>query len=154
MKIWVDSDSCPKQVRTIIFRAANKRHIHSFFVANRALPIRETEYIHPIVTCIEEQAADNYIIMHASSDDLVVTRDIPLAKCLLEKGMTVINDRGTEFSLNDINMRLSLRNFFYELSAAGLKPESTQVFSKRNLQDFAACFDTVLTKKQKALSTQ
>lgn len=146
MVIWVDADSCPKQVRTVIQRACSKRCIQGYFVANRPLPIEETPYIKVFVTEASDQAADDYIVLHTVVGDLVVTRDIPLAKRLVDKQITTINDRGTIFTGNDINTKLSVRNFMYELSAAGLKPEATAHYSPRDLQKFSAAFDSLLHK--------
>lgn len=144
MKIWVDADSCPKQVRVIIVRAANKKKILAYFVANRPIALIAGEYLVAVECEKTDQAADNYILERALPGDLVITRDIPLAKQLVDAGITVINDRGEEFNPNTINTRLSIRNFMYELNAAGLKPESTARFNKKDTQKFAACFDTVL----------
>lgn len=146
MKIWVDADSCPKPVRRIIERAANKRKIYCYFVANRPIPIAKTEYVFAVECENVDQAADNFILQNVSKDDLVVTRDIPLAKLLVDAGITTINDRGAEFTQNDINTRLSVRNFMYELALVGLKPDKTSSFSKKDLQNFAASFDRLLNK--------
>lgn len=147
MMIWVDADSCPKQVRTIVERAANKRKIACVFVANRPIPLTPTEYVQSVQTEDTDQAADNYICEHAQKTDLVITRDIPLAKKLVDAEITVINDRGREFTANDINTILSERNFMYELAAAGLTPEKTSSFSKKDGQKFAANFDRILNGK-------
>lgn len=149
MTIWVDADSCPKQIRTIVERASNKRMLPCFFVANRLIPIRATDYVQNVQTENADQAADNYIFEHAGEKDLVITRDIPLAKKLIDAKITVINDRGTEFTANDINTRLSERNFMYELANAGLMPEKTHVFNKKDVQNFAANFDRILDLKLK-----
>ena len=42
-------------------------------------------------------AADNYIVEHCGENDVAVTRDIPLASRLVEKGITVLNDRGVVY---------------------------------------------------------
>lgn len=152
MNIWVDADSCPKDIRRIIERAANKRKIPSYFVANRAIPIHITRYVFSIICENSDQAADRYILENVSKLDLVITRDIPLAKQLVDLGVKTINDRGTEFTPNDINTRLSIRNFMYELQSAGLSPEKTSTFNKKDVQNFAARFDTILNKALKAVS--
>lgn len=149
MTIWVDADSCPKQVRRIIERAANKRRIRTYFIANRNIPVTVSKYVLTIVCESTDQAADNFIIEKAQVGDLVITRDIPLAKLLVDAGIITINDRGAEFTANDINTRLSIRNFMYELTSAGLAPEQTSTFNKKDVQNFAANFDRILNKYAK-----
>lgn len=147
MRIWIDADSCPKRVREIVERAANKRNILCFFVANRKIPVGITEYVKAIETENTDQAADNYICENAKATDLVITRDIPLAKKLVDANITTINDRGTEFTPNDINTRLSERNFMYELASAGIAPEKTHSLTKKDIQNFAANFDRILNSR-------
>lgn len=39
MQIWVDADSCPKAIKDILFRAANRTETLTTLVANQPLPI-------------------------------------------------------------------------------------------------------------------
>lgn len=149
MRIWVDADSCPKRVRKVLEKAANKRKTFTFFVANRPIPVKLTDYVFLVETENTAQSADNYILKNAKTGDLVVTRDIPLAKQLVDKNIATINDRGREFTANDINTHFSIRNFMYNLASAGLVPESTSSFNKKDLQNFAAKFDTVFNRLSK-----
>lgn len=150
MRIWIDADSCPKRVRAIVERAANKRKIPCFFVANRKIPVGISEYVKAIKTENTDQAADNYICKNVKENDLVITRDIPLAKKLVDAKITTINDRGTEFTSNDINTRLAERNFMYELASAGIAPEKTHRLTKKDIQNFAANFDRILNARFKS----
>ena len=45
VNIWVDADSCPVQVRTMIARFASRLKIKTYFVANRNIPIVTKEKI-------------------------------------------------------------------------------------------------------------
>ncbi|WP_187152294.1 DUF188 domain-containing protein, partial [Treponema endosymbiont of Eucomonympha sp.] len=51
-----------------------------------------------IVTGKHESSADEYIVAHVTENDIAVTRDIQLAARLVEKRITVLNDRGIEYS--------------------------------------------------------
>lgn len=148
--VWVDADSCPVQVRNLVVKFALRLDIPTFFVANREIPLphsKKNTQIKMIVTENTEEAADNYIVEQAAPCDLVVTRDIPLAARLVEKGITTINDRGNLFSAESIREQVSIRNFNYNLARMGIQPDRTSSFNKKNLNDFANCLNRELQKK-------
>ena len=146
MTIWGDADSCPVRVREIIVKASLRLSVPTVFVANRDIPVTTHAFIRSVVTSSSEQSADSYIVSHAIAGDLVVTRDIPLATQLVEAGLAVINDRGTEFNKDTIRERLSIRNFMYEAHLFGLSNDKVGQFGKKDVQKFSATFDKVLTR--------
>lgn len=146
MKIWVDADSCPIRIRSIICKASLRINRQVIFAANRPIPLSQFKTVSMVVTEAIEQAADNFIVKNAKSGDLVITRDIPLAKILVDLSITVINDRGTIFTSDNINTFVSVRNFMYELQANGLSPEKANSFGKKEIQKFSNLLDSVLTK--------
>lgn len=150
MFFWVDADSCPRQVRDLIGKTAERRGITARFVANRSIPLPSSKFCEMILSAATPDAADDYIVDHADSRDLVVTRDIPLAKRLVDKGIRVINDRGNVYTELNINERLSMRNLMLELFNNGITPEKTGQFGRKELQDFANALDREVTKLTKA----
>ena len=154
MKIWVDADSCPVRIRQITAKAGERLKRPVIFAANREIPIPKGASM--VVTENTEQAADLYITENSVEGDLAITRDIPLAKLLVDKGLYVINDRGTIFTRDNINTYLSARNFMYELQANGLAPEKTNSFGKKEIQKFSNLLDSLLAKalKQRPLDTR
>ncbi len=147
MTVFVDADSCPVRVREIICKAASRVKRSAVFAANRSIPLAiKSNFIKMIITDSAEQSADEYIVCNAVPGDLTVTRDIPLAKRLVDKGVTVINDRGVCFTKDNINTFLSARNFMYELQANGLKPEAQNSFGPKEIKKFANCLDIHLSK--------
>ena len=147
MKIWVDADSCPVRIRQITAKAGQRLKLPVIFAANREIPIPKGASM--VVTENTEQAADLYITENSAEGDLAITRDIPLAKLLVDKGLYVINDRGTIFTRDNINTYLSARNFMYELQANGLAPEKTNSFGKKEIQKFSNLLDSLLAKALK-----
>lgn len=146
MIIWIDADSCPVRIREIICKASMRVCCRAIFVANRQIPFPKTQNASMIITSTQEQAADRYICENASTDDIVITRDISLAKQLVDNGICVINDRGTIFTSDNINSFLSARNFMYELQANGLAPEKIHTFGKKEIQKFSNVFDAIIVK--------
>ena len=150
LTVWVDADSCPVGVRAMIIRFAHRLQIPAVFAANRPIPLEPpSPFIRMQISDATPDAADNYIVEHCGEDDVVVTRDIPLASRLVEKGITVLNDRGAVYTNENIRERLSLRNFNLELYENGLKGDQTGSFGKKELNLFANSFDRELQKKLK-----
>lgn len=146
MTLWVDADSCPVRVRELIARTGKRLSLPVIFVANREIPRPEEGPVDMIVSEATPDAADDYIVDNCGNGDLVITRDIPLAKRLVDNTITVINDRGTVYNEQNINERLSMRNFMLELCNNGLTPEKTGQFGKKELNDFANTLDREITR--------
>ena len=149
MKIWIDADSCPVQIRSIVSRASEKREIKMILVANREIPVNKHEYTESVVVPEGADSADTYIFENSEEGDLVITRDIPFASKLVEKGINVINDRGDEFTRENIGERLSMRNFMLEMRVSGLKINEEKSFGNKDVQLFSNTFDKIITKLMK-----
>ena len=148
--IWVDADSCPIPVKDIIFRFCKRLSLKLIFVANHEIPMPKSQLFQMIICDATPDAADNYIVENALHNDIVITRDIPMASRLIEKNITTINDRGLLFTSENIKEKLSLRNFNKELYDNGILSEKTSTFSKKDVNNFANCFDREIQKKLKA----
>ena len=146
MKILVDADSCPAPARELVKKAAHRTKIHALFAANRTIPGIEDEYAHMVICPIGEGSADNLLVEQTQKGDLAVTRDIPLAARLLEKGAAVLDDRGRIFTIDNIREKLSLRNFTVGLAESGYEYNRSAGYGKKELKAFADSFDTLLTK--------
>jgi uncharacterized protein YaiI (UPF0178 family) len=156
MKIYADGDSLEAEIRSLLARrAASEREraaaagaeprFSLVFVAARAFkPGPSAEFV-----LVEggPDAADDRIVELACAGDLAVTRDIPLAERLAEKGLRVLNDRGDVFTADNVRERRSLRDRAAELRALGLAPESQRgrAWGPRELKAFADAFDRELT---------
>ncbi|HPS43668.1 MAG TPA: DUF188 domain-containing protein [Treponemataceae bacterium] len=149
MTLWIDADSCPRQVRDLVCRAGDRLKIPVRFVANRKIPFPESPLCTMTLTASHQDAADDYIVENVGSGDMVITRDIPLAKRLVDAGMRVINDRGIVYSAENINERLSIRNLMLEMRQNGLIPEKTSQYGKKELQGFANALDREITRMRK-----
>jgi uncharacterized protein YaiI (UPF0178 family) len=145
--IWVDADSCPTPVRDIIIRFCKRLNLELIYVANHTIPMPKSDLFKMIVCDATPDAADNYVVENARKNDIVITRDIPMASRLLEKEITTINDRGLLFTTENIKEKLSLRNFNKELYENGIISEKMSTFSKKDVNNFANCFDREIQKK-------
>lgn len=145
MKIWVDADAAPRDVKEIVFRASKRLEIGTIFVANQRL---STPQNNPWVNAVRvpggPDVADEYIADHASEGDLAITADIPLAAILVEKGVLVLDPRGEVYSEENIRERLSIRDFMDSLRSAGVDTGGPKSFGAREKRAFAAALDRLL----------
>ncbi|MDR2596085.1 MAG: DUF188 domain-containing protein [Treponema sp.] len=150
MKILVDADSCPKAARDLAIRRAAKLKLRIIFAANRAIPgIGNAEME---ICPNRENSADDRLVELSQEGDIVITRDVPLAKRLVEKGVSVLDDRGRVFNYDNINEMLSLRNFTVSLAENGLGIERKAGYGKKELKYFADNLDRILTRSFKQYS--
>jgi uncharacterized protein YaiI (UPF0178 family) len=155
VKILVDADSCPREVRETVIRAAVRTGTQVIFAANRPPPGIATGGLVTMELCPPgEDSADNRIAALASPGDLVLTRDVPLASRLVAASVSVIDDRGGAYTADNIRERLSLRDFMVDLAESGLGAERRRVYGRKELQTFAGSFDRTLTRLLRKESAQ
>lgn len=144
--IWIDADSCPRQVRSHSVKTAHKLCIPITFVANKQIDCDEQLPFEMIVTDEQKDSADTYILEHAEKESLVITRDIVFADKLVQKEIITINDRGTEFTKEMIKERLSDRDFDLQLAEIGLVKHYHEGYDNKKFEKFANCLDRVIVR--------
>lgn len=147
MKLWIDADAAPREVKEIVFRAAARLKVETILVANQRIPLPLNNGF-VTATLVEggPDVADRHIAVHARTGDVAVTADIPLAAALVEKKVTVIDPRGEEYSSENVGERLSMRNLMDGLRGAGMVTGGPRPYSSRDKQAFAATLDRILSK--------
>lgn len=155
MKIWIDGDAAPYEVKEIVFRAAKRLQVDTRLVANRLLATpRNAPTVHAVQVGEGANVADQYIAEHGEPGDVAITADLPLASALVEKQLFVIDPRGDEYSPDTIASRLSMRNFMDGLRGSGLVGGGAGPYSELDKKAFAATFDRLLTKALKLASKE
>lgn len=146
MKIWIDADACPRQIKELLFRAADKRGILLTLVANKAILFPSSRWIRGIQVANGPDVADQEIVRQLDAGDLVITADIPLAADVIEKGGFALDPRGDFFTEENIRERLSMRNFMDELRSSGVETGGPAAFSGKDKQAFANQLDRFLAR--------
>ena len=144
MQIWVDADACPNVIKEILFRAAGRLQIPLILVANKFLRTPPSRYIRSIRVGAGLDVADNEIVMKMESGDLVITADIPLASEVIGKGGHALNPRGEFYSKENIEERLTMRNFMDELRGSGVNTGGPATLNQKDRQAFANQLDRFL----------
>ena len=147
MHIWVDADACPRMIRDIILRAAERRAIATTLVANQALSLPPSPYVRSVRVPGGFDEADKHIENSVAPGDLVITADIPLAAAVLERDAHALNPRGEMYSAANIAERLSMRNFLEELRESGVQTGGPAAFSAGDRQAFGAALDRFLARR-------
>ena len=144
MKIWIDGDACPKGVKEILFRAAERLKISVTVVANKYLRLPPSAYIEMLQVEGGLDVADDEIVNRCAAGDLVITADIPLAARIVKKGAVGLDPRGTLYDSNNIGQILGMRNFMDELRGAGVETGGPNAFGAKERQKFANELDRLL----------
>jgi len=150
MTIWVDADAAPRDVKEIVYRAAQRLAIRAILVANKRL---STPLNNPHVSTVWVQGgpdvADRHIAENAMPGDIAITADIPLAALLVDKGIVVIDPRGDVFDAENVRERLSIRDFMDSLRGTGVDSGGAAPYGQREKRAFAAALDRALVVAQK-----
>jgi hypothetical protein len=147
MAIWVDADACPRVIREILIRAAERRRIDLVFVANHRLDLPRSRFVRQRSVAHGFDAADDEIVESASPGSLVITSDIPLAARLIENGVAVITPRGEELTQDTIRDRLAMRDLLESLRSSGMVSGGPAPLAARDNQQFANALDRHLARR-------
>lgn len=152
MKIWVDADALPRELRDIILRAAQRLKIDARFVANKNLDLGRGAQATLVRVAKGADVADSHIVRDSEPRDLCVTADIPLAAALVAKGVTVLDPRGELYTETNIGERLATRDLMAGLREAGMQTGGPRPFDAKAKQRFAARLDSLLSRVARAPS--
>ncbi len=146
MKIWVDADACPGQIREILFRAARRTQTSLTLVANHPQRVPPGGLFSAIQVPKTFDAADHRIAELCEAGDLVITADIPLADSIVAKGATGLNPRGELYTEGNIKDRLAMRNLMAELRSGGMVSGGPSGINAQDKQTFANALDRFLAR--------
>ena len=172
MKLYIDADSLPLRHRSIILRRIISKGHQAWFVADRslsdvllaidedkakrrgpfrtALPKEELRKIgsgiNMIVVESGANAADDKLVEIASAPALAISHDIPLLSRLIQKGLLAMDDRGNEYTADNIAKRLSERNVNSYFREMGLFPDKQNSFDEKTIRLFTQTFDRLCSK--------
>jgi uncharacterized protein YaiI (UPF0178 family) len=136
-KIWIDADACPKAVKEILFKTSARLKIELSLVANAYQAIPQSPLINLTIVGKQLDEADQYIVDHVLSGELVITADIPLAAKVVEKEAFALNPRGELYTEENIGEILSMRDFMKDLRDGGAITGGPSAFGAKDVEYFA-----------------
>jgi uncharacterized protein YaiI (UPF0178 family) len=147
MRLWLDADAAPRDVKEVCLRAAERLQLETILVANQRLVLPlGYKFVSAVRVDGGPDVADRYIAEHAEPGDVAVTADIPLAALLVPAGVVVIDPRGEVYTSESIGERLSVRNFMDGLRGAGVETGGHAAYGPREKQAFSNALDRALTR--------
>ena len=147
MAIWVDADACPRVIREILYRAAERCQVALTLVANQTIEIPRSRHVRMLTVSAGFDVADNEIARRVEAGDLVVTSDIPLAADAIARHAEVVSPRGERFTPDNIRERLTMRDFMDTLRSSGLTSGGPPPLSPTDRQAFANALDSYLARR-------
>ena len=147
MRLWIDADAAPREVKDICFRVSDRLRLDTVLVANQRIQL-PLGYSHLSAVRVDggPDVADLYIAEYAEAGDVAVTADIPLAALLVPKGVIVIDPRGDVYTEESIGERLSVRNFMDGLRNSGIETGGHSAYGQKEKQAFANALDRALSR--------
>lgn len=146
IQLWIDADACPRVIKDILLRAAERKQILCTLVANQYIPVGNVPWLKSIQVPAGFDVADDRIVELIQPGDLAITADIPLAAKVVEKGAFALNPRGTFYTTENIKQRLSMRNLMEELRANGVQTGGPATFSPQDCTAFANALDRFIAQ--------
>src|SRR5215211_4412994 len=98
IKLWVDADALPNEIKEIILRASRRLRVETVFVANKNVWVGDDPLVSFVRVTEGADVADAFIVEASAPGDLCVTADIPLAARLVGQGVIAIDPRGDLYS--------------------------------------------------------
>ena len=149
MRILVDADACPKPVKELLYKTADRRKIEVLLVANQFMRVPPSDFIKSEIVSAGADEADDHIVDVMKEGDLVITADIPLADRVVKKKGWVLDSRGELITENNVGQRLAMRNLMEDLRTNGMETGGPSSYSNKDKQEFANQLDKFLTKNFK-----
>lgn len=145
-QIWVDADACPRVIKDMLFRVADRLPILVTLVANQPITVPRSAHIKCVQVTSGFDVADNYIVQQAEPGDVVITADIPLAAEAIDKGCSAINPRGELYTPENVRQRLNMRDFMETMRASGVNTGGPPPLNQADRMAFANQLDRLLAK--------
>lgn len=148
MSIWVDADACPRPVKEILFKAAERTGVELTLVANHAMAVPRLPNVRLLQVQGGFDVADQEIAKRVGPGDLVITADIPLAADVIARGAQALNPRGEMYSADTIRALLTMRDFMDTMRASGVVTGGPPALSQADRQAFAGQLDRWLARRR------
>lgn len=142
LNVYVDADACP--VKPEVCKVARRYGLNVTFVSNTRMRIPDPGISTLVVVDGRFDAADDWIVAHVVTDDIVVTADIPLAHRCIGKGAAVIGPGGRSFTEENIGQAMAVRELMADLREAGSITGGPPPFQKKDRSRFLHGLDQVI----------
>jgi uncharacterized protein len=140
--LFIDADGCP--VKEEVYRVAGRHELHVTVVSNSRMRVPAADWIATVIVSGGFDAADDWIVEHAGTNDIVVTTDIPLADRSLKKGARVITPTGRLYTEETIGEAMASRELLSYLREMGTVTGGPPPFSPKDRSRFLHELDQLI----------
>ena len=151
IEIFVDADACP--VKDEVVKVAGRHELRVTFVSNGGLRPSRDPMIRNVVVAKSADAADDWIVENASSNDVAITADVPLAARLVDKGVHVLGPTGRPFTPESIGMAVAMRDLKQHLRETGEIKGYNPGFSARDRSAFLSALDQTIRRAVRSMGS-
>jgi len=142
LHIYVDADACP--VKQEVYRVARRCRLGVTLVANAWMRIPNERWFTLNVVADRFDAADDWIVEHVASGDIVVTADVLLASRCVKAGARVLGPNGRPFTEDNIGNAVASRDLLADLRGAGEMTGGPRPLQQRDRSRFLQKLDEVI----------
>lgn len=142
--IYVDADACP--VKDEVYKVAGRHGLIVHVVANGAIRVPAAEWIKLTIVDAGPDLADDWIVEHLQSGDIVVTADIPLAGRALKAGAAAIGTTGRPFTVDSIGSALASRALMEHLRSVGETTSGPKSFQREDRSRFLSALEEAIQR--------
>jgi len=144
--IYIDADACPVKDET--YAVAARHGLLVRVVANQWMGMPNDPMIRLEVVDDGFDAADDWIVEAVQAGDIVISDDIPLAARCLERGASVLSNRGERRSESSIGEALAMRELMQYLREAGAASGGQQPMQDRDRRQFMQALEFLISSQR------
>ena len=142
MRIVVDADACP--VKEEVYRVARRYRLEVILVANAWMRLPNDRGFRLEQVKEGADAADDWIVAHLKTGDVVITSDILLASRCLPVAWAVLSATGAPFTDDSIGSAVATRALLAELRETGQMLGGPAPFQPRDRSRFLQRLDQAI----------
>ncbi|WP_136441906.1 YaiI/YqxD family protein [Pacificoceanicola onchidii] len=147
--LYIDADACP--VKQEAERVATRHRLPMKLVANGGLRPSQNPFVEVVIVPDGPDVADMWIAERATTGDVVVTSDMPLAAKCVEAGAQVLRHDGSVLDEKNIGQQLAMRDLMADLRAADpFRQGGGKGFTKADRSRFLDALERALRKAKSA----
>lgn len=146
LQILIDADACPVKDET--YTVAARYAVPVVVVSNSPIRVPPSPLITRKVVSDAFDAADDWIVEHATGHTIIITADILLADRCLKLGATVIAPNGRPFTSASIGNAVAVRAIMADLRAGATNDRvgGPPPFSAADRSRYRSALDEALVK--------
>lgn len=146
--IYVDADACP--VKAEVEKVGTRHGVKMFIVSNGGLRPSQNPLVETVIVPDGPDIADMWIADRATTGDVVITGDIPLAAKCVEGGARVLKHNGEALTPANIGNILATRDLMADIRAADpFRQGGGKAFSKSDKSRFLEALERELRAAQR-----